>query len=174
MKKLIRTKRRDAVKKTTLVVATIGMVMTLAAPAFAQEGVPQNCDDFPNQEAAQDFLQMDRSDPQGLDADSDGVACETLPTAQNPSEGNGFSRGDRDQAQAARSASASASTSASASASATASPVAAAADQYGASASPSEAAPALPATGGSSLLALGAGALLVAGGLIGRRLFRSW
>jgi LPXTG-motif cell wall-anchored protein len=162
------------VKKTTLVAATIGMVMTLAAPAFAQEGVPQNCDDFPNQEAAQEFLQMDRSDPQGLDADSDGEACETLPTAQNLSEGNGFSRWDRDQVQAARSASASASSasSASASASATASPVAAAADQYGASASPSEATPSLPATGGASLIALLGGALLIGAGLIARRIIR--
>ena len=47
-----------------------------SASASAVEGVPQNCDDFASQAAAQDFLDDDPSDPQGLDADGDGVACE--------------------------------------------------------------------------------------------------
>jgi Domain of unknown function (DUF4352)/Excalibur calcium-binding domain len=40
------------------------------------EGVPQECDDFASQEAAQDFLEADPSDPAKLDGDGDGVACE--------------------------------------------------------------------------------------------------
>ncbi len=46
-----------------------------ASPA-AVEGVPQNCDDFASQAEAQDFYDDDPSDPQGLDADDDGIACE--------------------------------------------------------------------------------------------------
>jgi hypothetical protein len=46
-----------------------------ASPA-AVEGVPQDCDDFANREAAQDFLEADPSDPANLDGDGDGVACE--------------------------------------------------------------------------------------------------
>ena len=40
------------------------------------EGVPQDCDDFANQRAAQDFLEADPSDPANLDGDGDGEACE--------------------------------------------------------------------------------------------------
>lgn len=46
-----------------------------ASPA-AVEGVPKECDDFASQEAAQDFLEADPSDPANLDGDGDGVACE--------------------------------------------------------------------------------------------------
>ncbi|QIN82046.1 DUF4352 domain-containing protein [Rubrobacter tropicus] len=42
----------------------------------AVEGVPQECEDFASQEAAQDFLEEDPSDPANLDGDGDGVACE--------------------------------------------------------------------------------------------------
>jgi hypothetical protein len=37
-----------------------------------------DCSDFPTQAAAQAALDMDPSDPQGLDEDGDGTACETL------------------------------------------------------------------------------------------------
>jgi hypothetical protein len=42
----------------------------------AVEGVPQDCEDFASQEAAQEFLESDPSDPANLDGDGDGVACE--------------------------------------------------------------------------------------------------
>ncbi len=63
-----------------LAVAPAAMAQTVspsASPA-AVEGVPQDCDNFPTQAAAQDFLESDPSDPAGLDADDDGVACETF------------------------------------------------------------------------------------------------
>ena len=37
-----------------------------------------DCADFSSQEEAQEVLEDDRSDPNGLDADSDGEACEEL------------------------------------------------------------------------------------------------
>ena len=42
----------------------------------AVEGMPQDCSNFASQEAAQDFLEEDPSDPANLDGDGDGVACE--------------------------------------------------------------------------------------------------
>jgi hypothetical protein len=45
-----------------------------AAPAAA--AIDLNCDDFPSQEAAQDVLDANPTDPNGLDADHDGEACE--------------------------------------------------------------------------------------------------
>jgi Domain of unknown function (DUF4352)/Excalibur calcium-binding domain len=38
-----------------------------------------DCDDFATQEEAQRVLEQDRSDPNYLDSDGDGVACESLP-----------------------------------------------------------------------------------------------
>ena len=52
-----------------------GILLT-AAPSVAQD---QNCSDFDFQEDAQEELESDRSDPNNLDNDNDGVACETLP-----------------------------------------------------------------------------------------------
>ena len=48
---------------------------TPAPPA----GEDLNCSDFATQPDAQEVLDADRSDPNGLDVDGDGVACETLP-----------------------------------------------------------------------------------------------
>jgi hypothetical protein len=39
----------------------------------------QNCSDFPNQAVAQAHLRADPSDPDKLDTDHDGIACESLP-----------------------------------------------------------------------------------------------
>ena len=64
----------------TIIVVT---VLLLAPNAYAQE---INCDDFPNQAAAQQELREDPSDPEGLDglpgaafSGIQGVACEELP-----------------------------------------------------------------------------------------------
>lgn len=51
-------------------------VLLTAAPSQAQD---LDCPDFDFQEDAQDELDKDRSDPNGLDRDKDGIACETLP-----------------------------------------------------------------------------------------------
>jgi hypothetical protein len=49
----------------------------IASPAFAQDDL--NCEDFTYQEQAQAVFDQDPSDPNGLDADNDGIACESLP-----------------------------------------------------------------------------------------------
>ena len=46
-----------------------------AGPALAQD---RDCPDFPSQRAAQRVLEADPSDPERLDRDKDGIACETF------------------------------------------------------------------------------------------------
>lgn len=58
--------------------------------AYAQEDY--DCGDFTTQEEAQAVLDEDRSDPHGLDRDSDGVACESLRS------GGGQDNGDQEGA----------------------------------------------------------------------------
>jgi Excalibur calcium-binding domain len=41
-------------------------------------GSGKNCSDFSNWRDAQDWLDRDKSDPDGLDQDGDGIACESL------------------------------------------------------------------------------------------------
>jgi hypothetical protein len=63
-------------------VLTAGLIGLGGAPAMAS-GLSDlyNCDDFSSQEEAQaTFEASDDSDPNGLDDDDDGVACETLPS----------------------------------------------------------------------------------------------
>ncbi len=59
-------------------------------PAAAQESGDLDCADFATQQEAQAEYDADPSDPNGLDADSDGIACET-----NAGDG-GSSNGDDD------------------------------------------------------------------------------
>lgn len=55
--------------------------MLAAAPAFAQDDL--NCENFATQEEAQAEFDADTSDPNGLDADDDGQACEdSLPSGE--------------------------------------------------------------------------------------------
>jgi Excalibur calcium-binding domain len=66
-------------------VAALGGLTLLAAvgpgagAAFAAGAGDKNCSDFQYQEDAQEVLDGDTADPNGLDRDDDGVACETLP-----------------------------------------------------------------------------------------------
>lgn len=53
------------------------VVALTANVAFAQDDL--DCDDFDSQAEAQQTLRADPSDPNGLDAENDGVACETTP-----------------------------------------------------------------------------------------------
>ena len=53
--------------------------LVLAAPAALAQAGDQDCSDFDSQAAAQAHLRADPSDPDGLDSDGDGIACETLP-----------------------------------------------------------------------------------------------
>ncbi len=49
----------------------------MSGTALAQGDL--NCDDFATQQEAQAEFDADRSDPNGLDGDNDGIACEDLP-----------------------------------------------------------------------------------------------
>ncbi len=60
-----------------------GFALIFAALSFAAFAGPaqavddQDCFDFPSQAAAQQHLRQDPSDPDKLDPDGDGIACET-------------------------------------------------------------------------------------------------
>jgi hypothetical protein len=74
--------------RRTLAVLTLAFVLT-AVPAAAQEapafdpspftgrGDAYNCADFVSQAHAQAVLRADSTDPNRLDADKDGIACES-------------------------------------------------------------------------------------------------
>jgi Excalibur calcium-binding domain len=62
------------------------MFLVVLATCFAQEAAAQdvfNCSDFTYQEEAQAVFDRDPSDPNNLDADNDGIACESLPSRPN-------------------------------------------------------------------------------------------
>jgi hypothetical protein len=141
-----------------LMVAFSMTAVLLASPALAQ-GADLDCSDFSDQAEAQNaFDILGPGDPNGLDSDNDGKACEELTDGAAP--------------QAAPPQDTATPTPQSVPSDGSASPVA----SGSASASPSAAqyqysAP-LPETGGPALLPLFAGVLIVAGGLLTRRLFR--
>src|SRR5829696_9368761 len=58
-----------------LLVLPLLSISALGPPAWAQDD-DLNCADFPSQAAAQREYEKDRSDPNNLDADNDGQACE--------------------------------------------------------------------------------------------------
>jgi hypothetical protein len=55
-----------------------GGTTTGSSPIGGGGGGDLDCADFANQEEAQAVLERDASDPNGLDADNDGIACEEL------------------------------------------------------------------------------------------------
>jgi uncharacterized surface anchored protein len=57
---------------------SLALVLFGTAPAHAQSD--RDCGDFTYQEDAQDVLEEDSSDPNRLDGDNDGIACEDLPS----------------------------------------------------------------------------------------------
>ena len=73
---------------TLLFVATCWVIcsLVLAVPTFAQD---LDCASFGSQEAAQAELESDPSDPNNLDADDDGRACETYPYSDSGGSGSG-------------------------------------------------------------------------------------
>ncbi|MEO5663744.1 MAG: thermonuclease family protein [Nocardioides sp.] len=58
-----------------LTIAGLGLAVPIASAAERD----LNCSDFPNQAAAQANLNNNPSDPNGLDSENDGRACESLP-----------------------------------------------------------------------------------------------
>jgi len=81
---------RNAVAVTVLVT---GMSYPLAGVAVAQD---VDCTDFSTQAQAQAVYDQDPSDPNGLDRDNDGVACEALPGGVPGSAENGADTGGQD------------------------------------------------------------------------------
>jgi Excalibur calcium-binding domain len=60
------------------------LLMGASAPASADD---LDCSDFATQEEAQEYLLP--GDPHGLDADNDGIACESLPSGGGGGGGGG-------------------------------------------------------------------------------------
>jgi Excalibur calcium-binding domain len=63
-------------------VIVLAAVASLALPSFAAGRGDKDCSDFPSQRAAQIFFLKHggpRYDPDRLDADHDGIACEDNP-----------------------------------------------------------------------------------------------
>lgn len=60
-----------------LAIAAVGLIAAAPASAFYD----RDCSDFPTQRKAQKFFKKHhpRQDPHGLDADHDGIACESNP-----------------------------------------------------------------------------------------------
>lgn len=58
-----------------LALMTAGSIGLLASPALAQDG-DRDCPDFSSQREAQRFFQSQAGDPDRLDRDNDGIACE--------------------------------------------------------------------------------------------------
>jgi hypothetical protein len=71
------------------IAATLGgslVFLVILAACFAHKAAAQddlNCSDFTYQEEAQAEYNRDPSDPNNLDADNDGIACEDLPSGGN-------------------------------------------------------------------------------------------
>ena len=74
--------------RTMTVSATGGLIlascMILAGPANASHPGDLNCDDFDSQAAAQAHYREHPGDPDGLDANDNGVACENNPGYPDP------------------------------------------------------------------------------------------
>ena len=60
-------------------VCAVGALVAAPSPAAATHGADVNCSDFASQAAAQRHLEAHPGDPDGLDGDDDGEACESLP-----------------------------------------------------------------------------------------------
>jgi hypothetical protein len=83
----------------SLLIGSKNLLSPPAAPAQAQTDPqtdpqtnpfdPFDCEDFASQEDAQAWYERDHTDPSDLDADSDGIACEALPSRPTPPPGGG-------------------------------------------------------------------------------------
>jgi hypothetical protein len=71
-----------------LLVLALLSISALGSRAWAQDD-GLNCADFPSQAAAQREYERDRSDPNNLDADNDGQACEDFDYSSSATGGSG-------------------------------------------------------------------------------------
>jgi hypothetical protein len=81
-------------RATAISVLAVGAMVPLSGSAFAAD---QNCSDFDTQQEAQAVYDQNTSDPNGLDRDDDGIACET--NASGSGSGAGDSDDDSDSGQ---------------------------------------------------------------------------
>ena len=65
----------------------VGALLFLVADSVMAQDSDLDCADFDSQAEAQAELESDPSDPNGLDADSDGIACEELGASEEQYEG---------------------------------------------------------------------------------------
>ncbi|MFZ2126520.1 MAG: excalibur calcium-binding domain-containing protein [Candidatus Microsaccharimonas sp.] len=70
--------RRTFLLSIAIVFALTLTTLSVTTPASAYN--QYNCDDFSTQEEAQDEYESNYGDPNYLDGDDDGVACESLPS----------------------------------------------------------------------------------------------
>ncbi len=63
-------------RKSLLAAGAILLALGFQTPAFASG---HNCSDYATQAEAQAAYDANPGDPEGLDRDNDGIACETLP-----------------------------------------------------------------------------------------------
>jgi hypothetical protein len=154
----------SVLRKLMLMASMLAMMLLAASPALAQSVVQgPACSELGDsgeqaQQEAQTLLNQDPSDPNGLDADGDGIPCEFTESDGQISYEDGSvifvtpaappQDGDTTDGQ------------------------------YSEQPTPEQATPedggtqVLPDTGGASMLALGVGALLVASGLLARKIVR--
>jgi hypothetical protein len=71
-----------------LLMVALLSISALGPPAWAQDD-DLNCADFPSQAAAQREYEKDRSDPNNLDADNDGQACDDFDYSGSGTGGGG-------------------------------------------------------------------------------------
>jgi Excalibur calcium-binding domain len=87
-----------------LLVLPLLSISALGSRAWAQDA-GLNCADFPSQAAAQREYERDRSDPNNLDADNDGQACEDFDYSSSGTGGSGAAdHQDRDSGAGTRGA----------------------------------------------------------------------
>ncbi len=82
------THEEGAILRRLLLLATLSMaVMLVLAPTAMAQTADTDCADYATQEQAQAVYNADPSDPNGLDADDDGIACETLASGGSMEDG---------------------------------------------------------------------------------------
>jgi hypothetical protein len=69
--------------RTLMATAVVGGALTISSPALAGG---HNCSDYDT--SAEATAAMGPGDPEGLDADNDGIACETLPAGSTSGTGD--------------------------------------------------------------------------------------
>ena len=65
-----------AVRMLALIITPIALGLTFFAPGLGAQSGDLDCADFDTQQEAQAVFDQDPSDPNRLDADDDGIACE--------------------------------------------------------------------------------------------------